>query len=393
MFWEKMSAWTDISLESLRGWGIAAGFAVGAVLVGLVLHKILTGLLRRWGDREAPLFGGLRLHLDPLGGPLKWLLPGLCLTAVVPVMPLSGGVRDALAHAVTLWVIAAAAATLIAGLAVLREAIAGRYTVDVKDNLRARQVQTQLRVIHRVVAAVIIGVTLAVMLTTFEQVKEVGVSLLASAGVLGIILGFAAQRSVATLLAGVQIALTQPIRLDDVVIVEGEWGWIEEITLTYVVVRIWDQRRLIVPIQQFIEKPFQNWTRVSADILGTVYIYADYTLPVSGLRTELERIVRESSDWDERVVNMQVTGAGDQTVEIRALMSAADSPAAWNLRCRVREQLIEYLQREHPRSLPRTRVSLESRAESPRPTSAGERATGATEQIEAPGEVDRAQNE
>ncbi|MGB2599197.1 MAG: mechanosensitive ion channel domain-containing protein, partial [Candidatus Omnitrophota bacterium] len=198
----------------------------------------------------------------------------------------------------------------------------------------------------------------ALVLMTFEKVRQLGTSLLASAGIIGVILGFAAQKTLGNFIAGLQIALAQPIRIDDVVIVEDEWGWIEEITLTYVIVRIWDLRRLVVPISYFIEKPFQNWTRISADILGSVFIYADYTVPVKELRSELTRILEESQHWDKKVNGLQVTNTTAQTVEIRALMSSVDSPTAWNLRCEVREKLLEFLQKRFPECLPRTRVEL-----------------------------------
>ena len=197
------------------------------------------------------------------------------------------------------------------------------------------------------------------MLMTFSAVRQIGVSILASAGILGVVLGFAAQKTLGNLIAGIQIALAQPIRLDDAVVVENEWGWIEEITLTYVVVRIWDLRRLVLPISYFIEKPFQNWTRNSADILGSVFIYADYTVPVEEVRAELGRILKESPHWDKKVNVLQVTDATEHTVKLRALMSAADSPTAWNLRCETREKLLEFLQKKYPQSLPRTRVELQ----------------------------------
>ena len=197
------------------------------------------------------------------------------------------------------------------------------------------------------------------MLMTFESVRQLGTSILASAGIAGIVVGFAAQRSIATLLAGFQIAMTQPIRLDDVVIVENEWGRIEEITLTYVAVRIWDQRRLILPITYFIEQPFQNWTRTSADILGTVFLYVDYRAPLDAIRAELDRILQASPSWDGKVKGLQVTNAQEQTLEIRALASAADASLAWDLRCEVREKLVQFLQRHHPESLPRIRAELQ----------------------------------
>jgi small-conductance mechanosensitive channel len=207
-----------------------------------------------------------------------------------------------------------------------------------------------------------IGVfALASMLMVFESARQFGASILASAGIAGIIVGFAAQQSIATLLAGFQIAMTQPIRVDDVVIVENEWGRIEEITLTYVVVRIWDLRRLVLPITYFIERPFQNWTRSSADILGTVFLHADYSVPLDALRAELTRILAASPYWDGKVNVLQVTDAKEHTLEIRALASAADASLAWDLRCEVREKLIEFLQRHHPESLPQLRASIDTR--------------------------------
>jgi small-conductance mechanosensitive channel len=200
---------------------------------------------------------------------------------------------------------------------------------------------------------------------TFDKIKQLGTAILASAGVIGIVVGFAAQRTIGTFIAGLQIAFTQPIRVDDVVIVEGEWGRIEEITLTYVVVKIWDLRRLIVPITYFIEKPFQNWTRVSADILGTVFIYVDHTVPTNSIRKELQRILEASENWDKKVCVLQVTNATERTVELRALMSAPDASIAWSLRCEVREKLLEYLQKKYPGSLPKLRVETESQTKAP----------------------------
>jgi small-conductance mechanosensitive channel len=201
--------------------------------------------------------------------------------------------------------------------------------------------------------------TFSFILMTFSEVRHIGVSILASAGIFGVVLGFAAQKTLGNFIAGIQIAIAQPIRLDDVVIIEGEWGWIEEITLTFVVVRIWDLRRMVVPISYFLEKPFQNWTRTSADLLGTVFIYTDYTVPVDEMRKELTRILESSPKWDKKVNVLQVSDTTDRSVELRALMSAADSPTAWDLRCEVREKLLEFLQKRFPGSLPRTRVEME----------------------------------
>ena len=236
--------------------------------------------------------------------------------------------------------------------------LAARYRIDIQDNLRARKIRTQVEVLHRIGIVVIGFVALATILMTFPSVRNVGTSLFASAGVAGLIIGLSARSTLANLIAGLQLALTEPIRLEDVVIVEGEWGWIEEIGTTYVVVRIWDLRRLVVPLSYFIEKPFQNWTRRTANLLGTVHLHADYTVPVAEVREELHRILEASPLWDGKVWNLQVTDASEQTVELRALMSAADSGKAWDLRCEVREKLIGFLQAQHPGCLPRTRAEV-----------------------------------
>ncbi|PKM98508.1 MAG: mechanosensitive ion channel protein MscS [Elusimicrobia bacterium HGW-Elusimicrobia-3] len=248
-----------------------------------------------------------------------------------------------------------------------RELVMNAFDITAKDNLQARKIHTQIRVVEQILAALISFFAITAVLMTFDKVRQLGVSLLASAGVMGIILGFAAQKSIATLFAGIQIALTQPIRVDDVVIVEREWGWIEEITLTYVVVRIWDLRRLILPITYFLDKPFENWTRVSADILGTVSVFTDYTAPVGEFRAEVRRICEGSELWDGKVCGVQVVNASDTTIEVRALVSASDSSRCWDLRCLVREKMIDFLREKHPACMPRTRVLLDPRTAAGRP--------------------------
>ena len=236
--------------------------------------------------------------------------------------------------------------------------VLAKYDITTKNNLKARKIHTQLSMLERMLIAIVILIAIAIILMTIPTIRKVGVSLLASAGIAGIIVGFAAQKSIALILAGFQIALTQPIRLEDVVIVEEEWGWIEEITLTYVVVRIWDKRRLIVPITYFIEKPFQNWTRTSAEIMGTVFIHVDYGFPVDAMRNKLTEILESTKLWDGKVNVLQVTNSNDRTLELRALVSAEDSPTAWDLRVLVREKLITFVQNEYPQFLPKGRVSL-----------------------------------
>ena len=347
-----------LSVGDLQNLLISIGIIMAAVVLGLVLQKILSFILSRW--RRSHLAANLGEDLAPesLRGPLRALLPALLLILALPLLRFSPDVTAAMRHIILIWIIASLAWLITRMLTVVKNFILLRYRIEEKDNLQARRMYTQLGVIERILKVLIIFIALTFILMTFEKVRQIGVSLLASAGILSIILGFSAQKSLATLFAGIQIALTQPIRIEDVVIVENEWGWIEEITLTYVVVKIWDQRRLVVPITYFIEKPFQNWTRTSAEMLGTVYLYADYTLPVQEIREELQRILENTPLWDRRVSVLQVTNANDRTIELRALMSAVDSPTAWSLRCHVREKLLEFMQQNFPQNLPQVRIEM-----------------------------------
>ena len=265
--------------------------------------------------------------------------------------------------------IAGMAWLVLAAMAFIAAVVKRRFDIDQPDNLMARRMHTQVDVMRKIGTVVVIFLACAAALMTFPSLRAVGFSLFASAGAAGLIVGLAARATLSNLIAGLQIALTDPILIDDVVIVEGEWGRIEEINTTYVVVRIWDRRRLVVPLTHFIEKPFQNWTRRSADILGTVFFYTDYTVPVEAVRAELRRIVESSDLWDGEVCGVQVTNATERTVELRALVSAADSSAAWDLRCLVRERMMEYLKRRYPDSLPRVRAELLASDGSPGPGS------------------------
>ncbi|MEM1339298.1 MAG: mechanosensitive ion channel domain-containing protein [Bacteroidota bacterium] len=252
---------------------------------------------------------------------------------------------------------------VIAVLKISKHIIIRRYDVSQADNLKARKIYTQFNILERIAIFIIIIMALGFVLMSFDGIREIGISVFASAGVAGIIIGFSAQKFIGTILAGIQIAIAQPIKLDDVVIVEGEWGRIEEITLTYVVVKIWDKRRLIVPTPYFIENPFQNWTKTAADILGTVFLYTDYNVPFDKLREELTRVLKNTPLWDGEVNVLQVTDSRAEYVEIRALMSAKDSPTAWDLRVHVREQLITYLQHYYPESIAKKRVLLSNKKE------------------------------
>jgi len=230
-----------------------------------------------------------------------------------------------------------------------------RYNLDEEDNLKSRKIHTQLGILEKVMNFLILLLAAGAVLLSFESVRKVGVGLFASAGLAGIIIGLSAQKVVGAFLAGIQIAFTQPFRLDDAVVVEGEWGWIEEIHLTYVVVRIWDKRRLVLPSSYFLEKPFQNWTRNNAEIIGSVFLYVDYSVPLDALRNELTRLLQGTELWDGKVNVLQVTDSTEQSMEIRILVSAKNSPTTWDLRVYIREKMIQFLQREYPQSLPRRR--------------------------------------
>ncbi len=332
--------------------------AVFAILAWLVFRLI--GVVDvRLRDRAAKSDNPWDDILAPLvGRTLRLVLPLIVLILALPMVGISPDAGGAVRTVLSVLIIVFMTAVLFQAVRAVEEGVLRQFRIDVQDNLRARKLHTQVTVLKKL-SYIVIGIfALASTLMVFESLRQLGTSILASAGIAGIIIGFAAQRSLGTLLAGFQIAITQPIRLDDVVIVENEWGRIEEITLTYVVVRIWDLRRLVLPIDYFITKPFQNWTRQSAEILGTVFIYVDYTVPVEALRAELDRILEASKLWDRKVKVLQVTDLKERTVEIRALMSAPDAGTAFDLRCEVREKLVRFVRDNYPEALPRFRAEI-----------------------------------
>ncbi|HKJ49059.1 MAG TPA: mechanosensitive ion channel domain-containing protein [Christiangramia sp.] len=261
-------------------------------------------------------------------------------------------------HISVIGIIFSVAWLLILLFKVVKKRMLKKYDVESSNNLKARKVYTQYMILENIVIFIIVVLAIGIALMSFDSIRSIGVSVLTSAGIAGIIIGLAAQKAIGTLLAGIQIAITQPIRLDDVVIVEGEWGWIEEINLTYVVVRVWDKRRLVVPTTYFIEKTFQNWTRTSADILGTVYLYVDYELPIDKIREEQTRLLKSTNLWDGNVDVLQVTNTTEKSIELRVLVSAKDSPTAWDLRVFLREKLLQFIQQNYPDSLPKARISI-----------------------------------
>ena len=349
------AAWVSRTLAmvaALRGVGTLFGLAWLLARVARTLETLLQSFASRteasWDDVMFP-FAGRSLRL---------ILPLLALILGTPALAISHDAQGVIQNAVSLALIGMIGFVLIQFVDAMAQLVLRRYSLEVADNRVARGVYTQVTVLKKIAVGVIAVFAIASMLMVFQPVRQLGTAMLASAGVAGIVIGFAAQKSLGTLLAGFQIAMTQPIRIDDVVIVEGEWGRIEEITLTYVVVRIWDLRRLVVPITYFIEKPFQNWTRTSADILGTVFLQVDYGVPVEAVRQELTRILESSPNWDRKVNVLQVTEAKERTLELRALASSSDASKSWDLRCEVREKLVDFVQRNYPDSLPRLRATL-----------------------------------
>ncbi len=329
-----------------------------AVLVLLVMSlasRLLTSLTLRLARRFI-VTRELSTHLEK---PVRLLLPLLGLQSVwlsapddLALIPIARRLTGILILVCVTWLI-------MRILRALEQTILLSNPVDVADNLRARRIQTQTKVLFRTINFFVLLIGLAAMLMTFPAARQFGASLLASAGLAGLAAGFAARPVLANLIAGIQIAVTQPIRLDDVVIVENEWGRIEEITGSYVIVRIWDDRRLVVPLQYFIENPFQNWTRRNSSLIGTVFVWVDYALPLEPLREELRRLCKDVPElWDGRVCVLQVTDTSEKSMQLRALVSSADSSRNWDLRCHVRENLIGFIQRQYPHALPQLRADL-----------------------------------
>jgi small-conductance mechanosensitive channel len=257
-------------------------------------------------------------------------------------------------------IIAIVAWICIQGIRIFAYYLKTKLDITTSDNLNARKSLTQINVFKNIANTIIIIIAISIGFLTFEGVRNIGLSLLTSAGVLGIIIGLAAQKSIGMILSGIQIAITQPIRLDDVVIVENEWGRIEEITLTYVVVKIWDERRLVLPVNYFLENPFQNWTRTSADILGTLFITVDYNFPIDALREELPKMLAKNPNWDKRVANIQLTNMDHRGKELRVLMSSADASKNWDLRVAMREEIVNFISANYPESFAKIRIKDES---------------------------------
>ncbi|RLK49778.1 small-conductance mechanosensitive channel [Stenotrophomonas rhizophila] len=329
-----------------------------ALAIGISGWWLLMALTRRLKDRDYRRARIARV----ISRPLAFALPLLLLIPALEATPLQEHRLEQALRLLHIGVTGCVIWLLVRAVAAGEQAILRDHPMEVADNLEARRIQTQTRVLSRVLMGAIILVGVSLILLTFPMVRQIGTALLASAGIIGLVAGIAAKPVFGNLIAGLQIALTQPIRLDDVVIVEGEWGRVEEINSSYVVVRIWDARRMVVPLTWFIEHPFQNWTRRSADLLGTAFLWLDYTAPIPAIRAELERICNGEALWDGQVCVTQVTETSEHTLQVRLLVSARNSGDAFDLRCIVRERMLDFLAREHPQSLPRTRAELNQEA-------------------------------
>jgi small-conductance mechanosensitive channel len=335
-------------------WSVA--LLAGAILIALVIHRVAFAIFDRISGRTA--VGWDAALVRRARGPARLAMVLFAVLFVLPQADLDAAASDLIQHVIALGLIGCIAWAVIALVDVIEAVMRLKYRIDVADNLEARRIATQTQVLRRVIVVLVTLVAIGVGLMTFPSIRQIGTSLLASAGLAGLVVGIAMRPTLSNLLAGVQIALTQPIRLQDAVVVEGEWGWIEEITTTYVVVKLWDLRRLVLPLTYFVEKPFQNWTRTTSRLLGSVYLYVDYSVSVDDVRAELRRILQSTDLWMGEVAALQVSDAREHTMELRALADAKDSGTAWDLRCLVREKLLAYLQ-AIPGALPRARVVLE----------------------------------
>jgi small-conductance mechanosensitive channel len=328
---------------------LSAAMIAGFVTYWVVFHLVLRKSVSPTNHRTLRRFRK----------PVFWLLVISGAMLAVPAFGLSNYAEDITEHTLHILFILCLGWILICGVYAVQDILLRRYDIRLADNLRARQVRTQMAVMRRLAIGFVGLLALGLILYTFNHTRlwQAGAGLLASAGLASLALAAAAKTTVSNLLAGIQIAITEPIRIDDVVIVDGQWGRIEEITAAYVVVCIWNLQRLIVPLSYFIENPFQNWTRTSANLIGTCYIYADYTCPIGPLREEYLRVLKSTDLWDGKAQVLQVTDLFEQTMQIRALMSSADSGKLFDLRCYVREKMIAFLQKNYPQCLPKKRIA------------------------------------
>jgi small-conductance mechanosensitive channel len=345
------------ALQNNPPWILTLTTALLAALGAMVAFFIARAVLSRATRHTVVVRSVLAKTQHPAALAAPLLAMQLAWQAAPDTLVHVHGVR----HVNGLLLIAAVTALAMAAISGLAQGVIARHPMDVEDNLHARRIETQTRVLSRSAMVLVLIGGAAMALMTFPGARELGASLLASAGVLGVIGGLAARPVFSNLIAGLQLALAQPLRLDDVLVVDGQFGRVEDITGTYVVMKLWDERRMVVPLQWFIENPFENWTRTGSNIMGTVFLYVDYAMPIERIRAEARRLVESAPEWDKRVFNVQVTDATDKCLQVRVLVSSVNSGKNFDLRCRIREGLVGFLAREYPQALPVARNFNENR--------------------------------
>ena len=359
-----------------------AGWIIALLWLVFRAIRALAKRMHLWAERTGSLLA--KVIVPILEQALHLAVPLLGIIVLLPLLKLPEAWTWVTEKGLGILLIVALSFLIVRGINAVQAALLSRHRMDVPDNASARRIHTQVSVIRKVIVTAVVIIATGSILMLFDPVRQFGTSILASAGIAGVVIGFAAQKTLGNVLAGIQIALTQPLLIDDIVVVEGEFGQIEEITLTYVTVRTWDLQRMILPITYFVEKPFQNWSRVSPEVLGTVILYLDYQVPWDELRAELKRLVENNPKWDRKVCGLQLTDTKQTAVEVRALVSSTDPGKAFDLRCEVREGLIEFLRRHHPESLPRVRNVIEPRDEEIRRTKSKDGAAAQGKEQERP---------
>ncbi|HEY2009554.1 MAG TPA: mechanosensitive ion channel family protein [Rhizomicrobium sp.] len=343
--WNRFIGWTPPWLEGLA-------LFVAIAVAGLGLHAMLLRWVRHRPTGWHPF---LRHVLERTRRLVRYMILLFAAGNGLAQLPVPPRYENPVHHAfLALFVIQLGWIAIVAANLTIDRYV-NRLDLKSSDNLLARKAATQMRIFRQAVSVLLVLLTMAFALMSFDSVRQFGISLFASAGIAGIVAGLAARPMLENLIAGVQLALTQPLRLEDAVVINNEWGWVEEINSTYIVVRLWDWRRQVVPLSYLFQNPFTNWTRSTSTIIGTVFVYADYTLPMDAVRAAATDIVKASRLWDGQVVNVQVSDAKEQVMEVRVLASASDSSRAWDLRCEIREKLIAFIRDNYPESLPRVR--------------------------------------
>ncbi|MBK6264662.1 mechanosensitive ion channel [Marivirga sp. S37H4] len=331
--------------------------AVLSFIVGLIIRFTFFKILHFSSDRKnKKLVHRLSVRFK---GSIFLFIPAMILLAYLPDLNLSEQLTNSLDNILEITIIVSFTIIIIRLIYFIQDVLLMNYDIDKDDNIKERQAVTQINFLRKLIIVIVSIIAISLILLQFDGVRKYGATLLTSAGVAGIIIGFAAQKTIGNLMAGFQIAFTQPIKIGDAVIVENEWGWVEEINLTYVVIKVWDLRRLVVPITYFTEKTFQNWTRNSADIMGSVFLFTDYTIPIAKLREAFDGFLEETPLWDGKAKVLQVVDCTERTMQLRLLMTAKNSPTAWDLRCFIREKMLVFIQENYPDALPKTRVNIE----------------------------------